>query len=60
MTIWAAKGNFEEKEKGSIETGKFADFIILDQDLMKAEAASLFKINVLKTFVNGENVYSRK
>lgn len=59
MTIWAAKGNFEEKEKGSIEKGKFADFIILDQDIIEADAAGLFKIKVLKTFINGENVYSR-
>ncbi|MEJ7693783.1 amidohydrolase [Daejeonella sp.] len=59
MTIWAAKGNFEEKEKGSIEKGKFADFVILDQDIMKSEAGSLFKAKVLKTFVNGENVFSK-
>jgi predicted amidohydrolase YtcJ len=59
MTIWAAKGNFEEKEKGSLEAGKFADFVILDQDLMKADAASLFKTKVLKTYLNGENVYSK-
>ena len=59
MTIWAAKGNFEENEKGSIEKGKFADFVILDQDIMKSDAAGLFKVNVLKTYVNGENVYSR-
>lgn len=59
MTIWAAKGNFEEKEKGSIEKGKFADFIILDQDIMKAGAAELYKVRVLKTFVNGESVYSK-
>lgn len=59
MTIWAAKGNFEEKEKGSIEKGKFADFIILDQDIMKADAAELYKVRVLKTFVNGESVYSK-
>lgn len=59
MTIWAAKGNFEEKEKGSIEPGKFADFVILDQDLMMSAEAELFKANVLKTYINGENVYSR-
>ena len=59
MTIWAAKGNFEENEKGSIEPGKFADFVILDQDLMKAAEAELFKANVLKTYISGENVYSR-
>lgn len=59
MTIWAAKGNFEEKEKGSIEKGKFADFVILEQDIMHADGSSLFDVKVLKTFVNGENVYSR-
>ncbi len=59
MTIWAAKGNFEEKEKGSLEAGKFADFVILDRDLMKSDAASLFKTVVLKTFVNGEMVYGK-
>jgi predicted amidohydrolase YtcJ len=59
MTIWAAKGNFEENEKGSLEVGKFADFIILDQDLMKADAANLFKTKVLKTYLNGEKVYAK-
>ena len=59
MTIWAAKGQFEEKEKGSIEAGKFADFVILDQDIMKADAELLFKAQVLKTYLNGENVYSK-
>ncbi|MDB5031869.1 amidohydrolase [Mucilaginibacter sp.] len=60
MTIWAAKANFEEKEKGSIEVGKYADFIIMDQDLMKTGARGLPKVNVLKTYINGEKVYERK
>jgi predicted amidohydrolase YtcJ len=60
MSIWAAKANFEEKEKGSIEPGKFADFVILDNDLMKAKPADLPKTNVLKTYINGEKVYERK
>lgn len=60
MTTWAARANFEEKEKGSIEVGKFADFVILDQDLMKAKGADLPRIKVLKTFVNGEKVYEKK
>lgn len=60
MTIWAAKSNFEEKEKGSLEPGKFADFIILDKDLMKANDNELQQINVLKTYVGGEKVYERK
>ncbi|MES3017292.1 MAG: amidohydrolase [Bacteroidota bacterium] len=59
MTIWAAKGNFEEKEKGSIEKGKFADFVILDQDIMKAREELLFKTKVLKTYINGEKVFSK-
>ncbi len=60
MTIWAAKSNFEEKEKGSLEAGKFADFIILDADIMKEAPEKLLQIKVLKTFVGGEKVYEKK
>ena len=60
MTIWAATSNFEEKEKGSLEVGKFADFIILDKDIIKAGNDELLQINVLKTFLGGEIVYERK
>ena len=60
MTIWAAKANFEEKEKGSIEPGKYADFVILDNDIMKIHGADLPKVKVLKTYVNGEKVYEKK
>jgi len=57
MTIWAAYSNFEEKEKGSIEAGKFADFIILDKDIMKVNEDEIPNIEVLQTYVNGEKVY---
>ncbi len=57
MTIWAARSAFEELEKGSLEAGKLADFIILDQDIMTAPAQSLLNTRVLKTFLNGEVVY---
>jgi predicted amidohydrolase YtcJ len=60
MTLWAAKGSFEEKEKGSLEPGKFADFIVLDTDLMNCKADDILKTLVLHTYVNGENVYSKK
>ncbi|MFN6038688.1 MAG: amidohydrolase [Bacteroidota bacterium] len=58
MTIWAAFSNFEEKEKGSIEKGKFADFIIVDTDLMNCAEKDILNAKALKTFVNGEQVYS--
>jgi predicted amidohydrolase YtcJ len=57
MTIWAARSNFEEKEKGSIEAGKFADFIILDKDLMTVPEADILKVKVLKTYLGGEKLY---
>jgi predicted amidohydrolase YtcJ len=60
MTIWAAKSNFEEKEKGSIEPGKYADFVILDNDIMKMDGANIPGVKVLKTYVNGEKVYEKK
>ena len=59
MTIWAAYLNFEENEKGSIEKGKFADFIIIDRDIMKIEASKTPETKVLKTYLSGELVYSK-
>lgn len=58
MTIWAAYSNFEEKEKGSLEKGKYADFVILDNDLMKCDEKRILQTKVLSTFINGEEVYS--
>lgn len=58
MTIWAAFANFEEDEKGSIEVGKFADFTVLDRDIMKVDEKDLPNTKVIATFINGEMVYS--
>ncbi len=58
MTIWAAKSAFEENMKGSLEPGKVADFVVLEDDLMKAPADVLAKLKVIKTYVNGELVFS--
>ncbi|MFT3846018.1 MAG: amidohydrolase [Lacibacter sp.] len=59
MTIWAAKSNFEENEKGSIEKGKLADFVILDTDLMTASFEQILKAQVIITICGGETVYGR-
>lgn len=60
MTIWAAKGSFEEKEKGSLEKGKWADFIITDTDIMHCDPSDILKTKVQYTYVNGEKVYERE
>ncbi len=59
MTLWAAKAAFEEKEKGSLEAYKDADFFICDNDLMKIKAPEILKIKVLTTFVDGKKVFTR-
>jgi len=56
MTIWAAYSNFEENEKGSIEIGKMADYIVLDKNIMTVETEKIPFIKVLETFIGGERV----
>ena len=57
MTIWAAKADFLEKETGSIEAGKKADFIILDKDLMKVDEKDVLATKVIATYSGGKKVY---
>ncbi|MFM7671240.1 MAG: amidohydrolase [Bacteroidota bacterium] len=60
MTVWAAKGSFEEKSKGSLEKGKWADFVILDQDIMQVSEEKILSTQVLSCYLNGKVVYKRK
>ena len=60
MTSWAAYSNFEEMEKGSIEPGKMADFVILDRDIMKVEENKIFSTKVVATILGGNVVYSNR
>ena len=53
MTIWAAYSNFEEHEKGSIEVGKKADFVILSEDIMQIPTAAIPDLKAEKVFVGG-------
>lgn len=59
MTIWAAKAQFEEDEKGSIEPGKFADFVITNDDLLTLPENKLFKVTIEQTYSNGKLVYTK-
>ena len=59
MTIWAARAAFEENLTGSLEAGKFADFIMLDNDIMKCPELEILKTKVLFTYINGEQVFKR-
>lgn len=56
MTIWAAYSNFEEKEKGSLEVGKWADFTIFDNDLLTEDLDAIPYIKPANTFVKGTQV----
>lgn len=60
MTIWAAYANFEEDQKGSIEVGKAADFVLLTNDIMTVNESNILDIDILATFLAGELVYERK
>ena len=57
MTIWPAIANFEEHKKGSLEVGKFADIVVLNQDLLKCSETLVSKTGVVMTIVHGEIVF---
>lgn len=53
MTIWAAYSNFEENEKGSIEVGKRADFVVLSQDIMEVPLKDIPGIMAEQVYIDG-------
>lgn len=54
MTIWAAYSNFEEDEKGSIEVGKFADFVILSDDIMTIPETTIPGVHADLVYIGGK------
>ena len=58
-TINAAYQNFEEKERGSLEKGKYADLAILSADLLSVDKSTIKDIQVLETIVEGKTVFKR-
>ncbi len=60
MTIWAARAAFEDHEKGSLEPGKLADFVVTDTDILKTRPEDMLKCKVIQTFIAGEEVYKNR
>lgn len=59
LTINGAYQNKLENIKGSIEVGKYADFAVLDKDVLSLDKEKIYKANVLFTYINGEIVWSK-
>jgi predicted amidohydrolase YtcJ len=59
FTIWPAFAAFQEKDKGSIEVGKLADFTVLSQDIMKIPETEILETWNEMTVIGGEIIYSR-
>jgi len=59
MTIWAAYAGFMEKDVGSLSPGKLADFVVLDQDIMRVPPELILQTNVLSTYLGGKAVYQK-
>ena len=60
MTIWPAYAAFQEDVLGSLTPGKYADFVVLDQDIMRVAPESVLATKVLATYVGGKAVYRAK
>jgi len=59
ITIWGAYQHFEEDTKGSLKKGKLADMVVLSENPLKIDPMKLKDIVVLKTYKNGELVYTK-
>ena len=59
FTLDAAYAGFQEDVLGSLEEGKWADFIIIDRDIMRVEDSEIWQTEVLQTWVAGEPVFTR-
>ena len=59
-TIGSAYAEFAEKEKGSLQPGMLADFVVLDRDITSIPAEKILETKVLRTVVGGKTVYEAK
>ena len=60
MTIWPAYAGFQESVLGSLTPGKYADFVVLDRDIMKLPDTEILRARVISTWIGGKRVYEAK
>ncbi len=60
MTLWPAYAAFQEKDMGTLTPGKYADFVVLDQDIMRVPAELVLKTKVIATYVGGKSVFEAR
>jgi predicted amidohydrolase YtcJ len=60
ITLWPAYAAFQEAIMGSLTPGKLADFVVLDQDIMRVAPEQVLRTQVLATYVGGKVVYEKK
>jgi predicted amidohydrolase YtcJ len=60
MTRWPAYAGFEEGVMGTISAGKYADFVVLDRDIMQVPVEEILKTQLVATYVGGQRVYGKR
>jgi predicted amidohydrolase YtcJ len=60
MTLWPAYASFTEAVQGSLTPGKYADFVVLSEDIMSVAADRILEARVLLTVLGGQVVYQKE
>lgn len=60
LTLWAAYQHYEEANRGSVEVGKLADFVVLDRNPLKVPTTALADLKVTETIKSGKTIYAAK
>jgi predicted amidohydrolase YtcJ len=60
MTIWPAYAGFQDSVLGSLTPGKYADFVVLDRDIMRIPDTEILGTRVISTWIGGKRVFEAK